>query len=233
MEWPLFSSQKSSTYLGNVQVAPECSRLCVQHNDKFLQRQDYWRDTAPAAIDRTAVAKVDAHGVLLKSGDHHLGCIEHCKCWDKLSLTSRISEASTEGHLWLGGMLHNVAHPSQRKTTSTRKQESCFFSSTLVKDGELPVERCHHCRHLGGGNAATHCSHGLVIQIKSLSPARNTAGNTTETTGNPVEANQQWFQQILWQIGRLVGFQHVFKTVDLKPPIISNYIISWSYYYRL
>lgn len=27
--------------------------LCVQHNDKFLQRQDYWRDTAPAAIDRT------------------------------------------------------------------------------------------------------------------------------------------------------------------------------------
>ena len=66
-----------------------------------------------------------------------------------------------------------------------------FFSSTLVKDGELPVERCHHCRHLGGGNVATHCSHGLVIQIKSLSPARNTAGNTTETTGNPVEANQQ------------------------------------------
>lgn len=59
----------------------------MQHNDKFLQRQDYWRDTAPAAIDRTAVAKVDAHGVL-KSGDHHLGCIKHCKCWDKLSLTS-------------------------------------------------------------------------------------------------------------------------------------------------
>ena len=29
-------------------------RLCVQHNDKFLQRQDYWRDTAPAAIDRTS-----------------------------------------------------------------------------------------------------------------------------------------------------------------------------------
>lgn len=26
---------------------------CVQHNDKFLQRQDYWRETAPAAIDRT------------------------------------------------------------------------------------------------------------------------------------------------------------------------------------
>lgn len=132
MEWPLFSSQKSSTYLGNVQVAPECSRLCVQHNDKFLQRQDYWRDTAPAAIDRTAVAKVDAHGVLLKSCDHHLGCIKHWKCWDKLSLTRQISEASTEGHLWLGGMLHNVAHPSQRKTTSTRKQESCFFFRQLL-----------------------------------------------------------------------------------------------------
>jgi len=34
-------------------VGRRLASLCVQHNDKFLQRQDYWRDTAPAAIDRT------------------------------------------------------------------------------------------------------------------------------------------------------------------------------------
>ena len=29
-----------------------CGRQCVQHNEKFLQRQEYWRDLARNAIDR-------------------------------------------------------------------------------------------------------------------------------------------------------------------------------------
>ena len=45
-------------------------RQCVQHNDKFLQRQDYWRETAPAAIDRTgAIEMLPPSRVLAPSSD--------------------------------------------------------------------------------------------------------------------------------------------------------------------
>jgi len=41
------------TPLTQHKTARRLASLCVQHNDKFLQRQESWRDNAPSAIDRT------------------------------------------------------------------------------------------------------------------------------------------------------------------------------------